>query len=446
MGHYDDESLLEYVDGTSPIAAEIEAHAAGCTICSAEIGSHRETIKLLESEDVWTDASPSPARLADVAAFAARLKKEDSEAAAVCDEVLTGPSAWWPTRLRKAAGGRTAGVVRELLVRTRQFVERTPSDALQITTLAVELSMELGVADYPSDVVITLRAQALRDHAFVLSVIGRYSVALAVAERAEALFRQTPIPEYDLARLFLVKSNIYRCIERFEEAAALASTSADTFLRFGDRRRYVEARVFEGATLFQVHNAPRALAVFLSIEKEPSIANTTVHVNIVNNIGLCYRDLRQFDKSAVYLSQAAAEFDLLGLDVPRAKSRWALGTTLVSAGRLVDAVTVLRQAWRELETLELEADAALAALDLAEVLLSVGRNDEVPAICRSLLDRFTRAGMTSAAITALAFLRETVAIGQVTPAHVRHVHDFLRELPGSSAQLFAPPPPGRLED
>src|SRR5947208_11845270 len=105
MGHYDDESLLEYVDGTSPITAEIEAHAAGCATCSAEIGSHRETIKLLEFEDVWTEASPSPARLADVTAFAARLKKEDAEAVAICDDILTGPSAWWPTRLRKAGAG-----------------------------------------------------------------------------------------------------------------------------------------------------------------------------------------------------------------------------------------------------------------------------------------------------------------------------------------------------
>jgi hypothetical protein len=91
------------------------------------------------------------------------------------------------------------------------------------------------------------------------------------------------------------------------------------------------------------------------------------------------------------------------------------------------------------------ADAALAALDLAEALLIIGNTTEVPSICRTLLDRFTRAGMTSSAVTALAFLRETVAIGQVTPSHVRHVHDFLRELPGRPAHLFAPPPVGTLE-
>src|SRR5215212_7172253 len=189
MGHYDDESLLEYVDATSPIAGEIEAHAAGCSTCAAEIGSHRETIKLLESEEVWTEAPPPPARLADVTAFAARLKREDAEAAAVCNDVLTGPSAWWSTRLRKAAGGRTAGVVRELLERFGGILGRSPNDALQITTLAVEVANALSITDYPSDTVITLRAQALRDHAYVLSVIGRYREAMTTADRAEALFR-----------------------------------------------------------------------------------------------------------------------------------------------------------------------------------------------------------------------------------------------------------------
>jgi len=83
---------------------------------------------------------------------------------------------------------------------------------------------------------------------------------------------------------------------------------------------------------------------------------------------------------------------------------------------------------------------------LAETLLLARRVDEVPNICRSLLDRFTRAGMNERALTALAFLRETVASGHVTPLHVRHVHDFLRDVPGDRERLLAPPPAGPLED
>lgn len=445
MAHYDEEALLEYVDGISPIAGEIEAHAAGCTVCAAEIDSHRATIKLLGTEEVWVEAPPPPSRLDDVMSFAARLKREDAEAAAVCNDVLSGPSAWWPTRLRKATGGRTAGVVRELLVRMRQLLERAPNDALQVTTLAIEVANALSVTEYPSDTVITLRAQALRDHAYVLSFIGRYREAMSMAERAEALFRQTPIPDYELARLQLVKSAIFQSLERYEEAATLAASSGEIFLRFGDRKRFIDTQMYRGAILMLTKASARALDIYRSIEQEPGLAGTLTQVQLIYNIGICYSDLHQPEKACEYLARAAAEFEMLGLDVYRAKTGWALGSTLLSASRPADAVPILRQAWRELEGLGMEADAALAALNLAEALLVTGHQDDVPAICRTLLDRFTRAGMTSAAITALAFLRETVAIGQVTPAHVRHVHDFLRELPGRQAQLFASPPLASVE-
>ena len=94
----------------------------------------------------------------------------------------------------------------------------------------------------------------------------------------------------------------------------------------------------------------------------------------------------------------------------------------------------------------MEIDAALVALELAETLLITRHVDEVPLICRALLERFTRAGMSERALTALAFLRETIASGHATPLHVRHVHDFLRDVPGDRERLFAPPPAGPLED
>ncbi|MBV9494633.1 MAG: tetratricopeptide repeat protein, partial [Acidobacteria bacterium] len=257
--------------------------------------------------------------------------------------------------------------------------------------------------------------------------------------RAEMLFRQTPVPQYEIARLQLVKSNIFRCLDRLEDAIALASASAETFFRFGDRKRFLNARLYEAGALVRLQESQKAIDLYRSIEQEPSIAGTVTHVQILHNIAQCYRDLKRYDVAVEYFARCTAEFELLELDTYIPKSRWMLGTTLVAAGRTKDSVPVLRQAWNELENVGLTADAALAALDLAEALLVLGNASEVPSICRTLLDRFTRAGMTSSAITALAFLRETVAIGQVTPSHIRHVHDFLRELPGRPAHIFAPP-------
>jgi len=449
--HYDDEVIFQYVEGTSEIGHEIEAHATSCGECAGEIGEHREMIEALRFADVWESQpepaveSPRPSRLADMLSLNTRLAREEADAATVCNDVLSGPSAWWSTRLRKALVPRNAGLVRQLLGRVRPLIERTPADALQVTTMATEIANDLSVADYPSDFVVTLRAQALRDHAYALSTVGRYPQALVAADKAEALLRQTPIPDYELARLQLVRSLIYPNLDRVEDAIRASGNAAEIFLRFGDRKRAADARIAQGANLYQSHKIREALEAWTAVERDASLSGDFARVCLMQNIGLCHRDLGNLEQAVQYLSRAAEEFDMLGVETNRAKSRWALATTFLAAGRHNDAIPALRNSWRELESLGLDADGALAALELAEALLMTGQPDGVPAICRALLDRFTRNGMTSRAITALAFLRETVAIGQATPAHVRHVHEFLRELPAELPRLFAPPPPG-LED
>ena len=443
MSHYDDESLFQYAEGTSPIATEIESHVATCDLCSGEIGAHRELAGALRSDEVWNDPPPPAPRhfVVDVVEFAQRAKAEDAQARAICDEVLSGPSSWWPQRLRQAEGAESAGMVRELLERMRQLLSSSPANALQVTAMAIDLANALPVTGYPCDYVVKLRAQAYRDHAHVLSFMGRYLEALEVADRSRRLFDQVPLPEYDLARLAQVRALILRCIDRVDEALALAREAAETFLRFGDLSRFANARVIEGAILFEKADYSGALAVWLSVDDHPALDLTT-RIGMIHNLAICYRELGQLDEAAQRLALCVREYETLAIPVERTRSRRSLGQTLVHARRFEDAIPVLRRSWREFEELDLIADAGLAALELAEALLLAGQSTEVPAICRDIVARFTRAGMTSRAITALSFLREAVALGQANPSLIRHVHDFLQKLPAERPRLYAPPPGG----
>jgi hypothetical protein len=143
-----------------------------------------------------------------------------------------------------------------------------------------------------------------------------------------------------------------------------------------------------------------------------------------------------------YVQRSVAEFEMLGMETERTRSRWMLARALLSLGKMREAIPALRQTRREFEELELIADAGLVALELAEALLSAEQYEEVPAICRDVIAQFTRSGMSARAITALSFLREAVAIGQASPSLVRHVHAFLRELPAEQPRLHASPPGG----
>lgn len=441
--HLDDDALFRYAEGNAADAAEIESHVSSCDECSRRAGGHRAVVDALRSGETWSDEAPPRQFVVDVVAFAARAKAEESTAKQLCDEILSGPPSWWPQRLRKAEGARTGGMVKELLERMRHLLESSPAAALQATALAIDVAHALDVAAYPGDYVVKLRAQAFRDHAYVLSFMGRYPDALAVAERSKLLFEQVPLPEYDLARLNLVRASILRCIDRVDEAIRLARDAAETFHRYGDVERWLSARMWEAASVYENRRFEEALAIFESLENEPSLDEVT-RVRLINSMGVCYRELARFDDAARYLKRATEEFDLLGMESEATRSRNNLGQTLLAAGRLGEATAVLREAWRDFERLDLLADAALAALQLAEAMLHAGKPAEVAAICRDLIARFTAAGMTSRAITALSFLREAVAIGHATPSLVRHVYDFMRELPAERPRLFASHPTDSL--
>ena len=445
MAHYDEDSLLEYVQGTSPIAGEIDSHVTSCSVCAAEILERRELVSALSDPEVWESTPPPPRQyVANVTAFAARARMEDERATALCDEILTGPASWWRQRLRKSEGAYTAGMVKQLLERVRMLLSSSPANALQVTALAIEVANALDVTAYPSDYVVKLRAQGLRDHAYVLSFMGRYPEALDFVERSQRLFDQVPLPEYDLARLKLVKATVFQHIDRAEEGARLCHEAAQTFLRFGDESRYVGARMTEGSLFYSGRALERALETWESLRGHAAL-DEVGKVRLAHNLALCLTELGRGAEALEYTQKCIAQFEMLGMNAERTKSRWMLGNALMAAGKPEQAIPTLRQAWREFEELDIIGDAGMVALELAEALLACGQTEEVPAICRDVIAQFTRSGMASRAITALSFLREAVAIGQASTSLVRHVHAFLRELPAEQPRLFAPPPAGLKE-
>ncbi|HEX8254491.1 MAG TPA: tetratricopeptide repeat protein, partial [Thermoanaerobaculia bacterium] len=347
MTHYDEESLFEFVEGTSRIAADIESHAASCRDCADEIGERRALIGDLASRDTWQDAPEAPRQFVrNLSSFVECARREDEEAVAICDEILSGPASWWAQRLRQHQNALTAGVAKQLLERWRHLVQSSPANALQVTALAGQVANALDVARYPSDYVVKLRAQAYRDHAYVLLYMGRHPEALEYVERARRLFEQVPLPEYDLARVATVKAAILRLVDRIDEAVALARDAAETFRRFGDETRFVNARMTEAAIHYERGAVEQALEVWMSIDGDPALDDLGA-VGVKNNIANCYADLGQPERAAEYVQPCIAQFEMLGMETERTRSRWLLGRTLVASGRHHEAIPILRATWRE---------------------------------------------------------------------------------------------------
>jgi len=102
---------------------------------------------------------------------------------------------------------------------------------------------------------------------------------------------------------------------------------------------------------------------------------------------------------------------------------------------------MLRQTQRDFESLQMRTDSALVSLEVVEVLLANQQIEEVPNLCRQLIENFTSAGLTANATAALAYLREAITTGSATPQIVRHVRNYLEQQPLQLEPVFAPPMP-----
>jgi tetratricopeptide (TPR) repeat protein len=396
---------------------------------------------LLRVPSVWQpDLIHPPQSMATLDASVRRLMTEQVTAANSISQTLTGPSAWWRTRLADTGDVHTIGFVRQLLIHADSLLGSAPADAVDACALAVEIADSIATQHYSFDLVLSTRAHAAREHAFALFYVGRFVDALAAVQRSEHRFRQLSLPEFELARVTLVRALIYRATDRIEEAISLSRQAAQTFAAFGDRQRFLKARMTEAAMLFSRRAAADALSVWGSLEQELATSGGVTFGMLLQNIGCCHRDLGHIDDAQSYFRRATELYEQLGIQVESVRTRWAIAQLLVSTSRFGEALPILREVWAAFGQLHIDGDAALAALEVVEVLLILDQPDDVPAICRVLLDRFAGNGMTSATVTALAFLREAVAAGRATPPLVRHVHDFVGHVSEYPERDFAPPP------
>ena len=367
-----------------------------------------------------------PERISERLAFHRNAIAEEEEARRVCDAMLAGPPQWWGNAVRVQGAG-TAGMATVLIQRSEAALRHSPPDALSIIELAVEVAAELKAGDYPYDHVMKVRGQAMRQQAFVLSYVGRLPEAARIADMAGVMLEQIPIPLIELARLDLVRSNVARNLEKYDDAIRYARRAGETYRDFGNYRSWLQAVEYEAAAYYSAHNHKHALELWRSMEEHAALLGADLQASRLHNMGACAGALGDFDEAARWYAAAAEAFERVGLLVHRVKCIHGLGLAMHEAGRHDDAIVVLEKAFEQLEALGMENDAALAALTRVEALFAAGRPDEVPAICRMLIERFTRAGIKGAAMAALSFLRETVATSHATPASVRQIHDFIRD-------------------
>jgi anti-sigma-K factor RskA len=165
----------------------------------------------------------------DWTAISQQFQAEEDHAAALCDEILTGPSVWWPRRLHKAGSAAlTVAVARTLGRRMAERIESEPADALVLSSMAMDVATRLlASARYSDSILLKCYTDSLRDHAYLLSCLGRCEEGIDFVAAAE-LWREHPAFYDEEGLNALVKAVLLRKLSRHHAAARCTTRARPT--------------------------------------------------------------------------------------------------------------------------------------------------------------------------------------------------------------------------
>jgi tetratricopeptide (TPR) repeat protein len=196
----------------------------------------------------------------------------------------------------------------------------------------------------------------------------------------------------------------------------------------------------EAMLLLRLRRFAEALPIELSLAGDSSL-DQEMRANAFLDSGRCYKELGLLSQAKSAYLEAIRSYEALGLSARRAIARWGLARVFFVEGHYEPALTILQELRSEFGELGMAQDVALSALDVADVLLALGRPAEIADLCRASIAYFGKVGLaySESAMTALAFLRESAERSRVTPSTVESVRTHFELLPKQPNLLFAFP-------
>jgi tetratricopeptide (TPR) repeat protein len=348
--------------------------------------------------------------------------------------LLGYPASAWRQLMRANSHYRSFGTLRYLLGAARDRFLSEPSVAREITAAVLDF---VDDANAPTPIhKLALRGLTWNEHANAIRYTGDLRQALAAAERAVAIYGESPSLHFFQTAARLVACNIHRDLGDAETALRIARECARIFRDYADSAYRTMARMSEGGALFTQRRFTEALDVFTSLAEEAELEND--HYSLAQallNGAECARELGDLDSARDLYPRALKHFEELGMLTEAARVRWASALLLAAEGKIPSAVSDLFLVRGTYLRLGANISAAAVGLDVVRIRFDAGQ--DVRESCTELVKTFVEAGMTQNAIEALAYLREQAKLGTITSGKIEQVKTYLGELSRKPSLLFA---------
>jgi tetratricopeptide (TPR) repeat protein len=415
----------------------VEAHLQICDVCRRSLDEIRRFDDGLADGDTW-GITPD-----DLMSFATRKAEEDAEAHELLAEFDDAPSAafvW--ADLPSNRDYYTGGVVRALSRRASEMADRDPRYALELADAAVSIAQKLSEDDYPAAVLHEWRGEAWKQKAAALFCLGRFAETLQAVDCAEAEYDELPHAGVGHVAVLYIRASVLYEQEDYENAARLLDRSAAAALHLGEIDRYMAALHMRASIYYDKREFNTAATFFATILRFGEEKNSVVWIARERlTLGNCFIELGELAEARRYLEAALRQFTALRFDTEVVRTQKAIGRLMFAETKHVQAIQMLRRSVADFTRLQMPNDAAIAAVQLAEMLHAIGRDRDIPQLLNGVVQAFTQAGKLTGALMALAYLKEAAVSGRLTNALTSHVGRYLSRVDRQPALLFAPPSP-----
>jgi hypothetical protein len=253
-----------------------------------------------------------------------------------------------------------------------------------------------------------------------LRVAGELKVARAALEPAKHLWHagSDPLGVLDPGRLLDLEASLCRDERRFAEALALLDEAAAV------GRSPERVLIKKGFTLEVMGEYGQAVETLLRAEPlVVRLGDPRLLYMLRFNLAVNYTHVSRYGEATKLLDQVRAL--AAGAEIERCRVIWLEGRIAAGLGRSADARRLLAEARRRFVTENMMADASLALLEEAALLLDEGGTAEVKILARELASVLKSKGVHREALAALQLFQRAAEREAATAELARSVLRFL---------------------
>jgi tetratricopeptide (TPR) repeat protein len=389
-------------------------------------------------EFIWAYAEPSKEQVAAATRLKVKWRSELAAARETVATLLNLDPREWRSHIAEHAAARTIAVI-DLVLESAEAIKHLPVRMHELTTLATEVTRQLDEAGQHRISLQRARGRAWRYHAVALEGLTRYRDALDACDAADCELGEAPTLADEAATVAYVRGMVLARMGELDRALAQIHHASRMYEVYGDKQRYVKARVVEGYVLYKAQRNKETLELWTSLIGDArAISDFETLASLHLNVGDELRNQRDFERATWHIRTSLGMFTKLKMtsEIPRA--RLSLARVKVLRADYEGALPDLWKVCGEFTNLRMHMAAANVRLEIVEILLILGRAEEAHELCLDLPAIYLEAGITENALQAGAHLRECAELRVLHEADIQHVRLFLQDLPQNPTKAFVP--------